>query len=107
MPKASVKKRPRRSRLASVLAHPSNPELMSDLVLELSLVFSDIAQEFGISRKELATVLRRSLKSRRRPRQSRILMQNIQAIGDLLTTWRRDKRYTQSDGTPRVLPIYG
>ena len=107
MPKASVKRPPRRACLASILARPSNPELMSDLLRELFLVFSDIAVEFGTSRRDQGRVLRRALTSRGRPRQSRALMRNIQAVGDLLTTWRRDKRYTRNDGSPRVLPIYG
>lgn len=107
MPKALVRKIPRRARLASILDPPSNPELMQDLLHELTWVFLDIAKEFLTSRKEQGRILRRTLKSSRRPQQSRILMRNIQAVGDLLTTWRRDKRYTQSDGSPRVLPIYG
>jgi hypothetical protein len=34
-------------------------------------------------------------------------MAAINGAGDVLSTWRRDKRYRGSDGSPRVLPIRG
>ena len=107
MPKTLAKKSRRRARLSSILPRPENPELVNQLMQELCLVFSDIATEFGTSRKDQGKVFRRTLTSRTRPRQSRMIMRNLHAVGDLLTTWRRDKRYLQADGSPRVLPIYG
>ncbi len=32
---------------------------------------------------------------------------NFRAIADLLSSWRRDRRYVDPDGSPRVLPIKG
>jgi hypothetical protein len=34
-------------------------------------------------------------------------MDRISGIADLLSSWRRDPRYVQPDGSPRVLPIKG
>ena len=34
-------------------------------------------------------------------------MERISGIADLLSSWRRDRRYVDPDGSPRVLPIKG
>jgi Family of unknown function (DUF6502) len=62
----------------------------------------------GVSRKEQMATYRRASKGlggKERP--SAPLIDRLSGIADLLSSWRRDRRYLQSDGSPRVLPIKG
>ena len=89
-------------------ATPGNRELLLKLAQELQQMTIESMEGLGVSRKEQMVTYRRASKgvgSKDRP--STRLMDRISAIADLLSSWRRDKRYVQADGSPRVLPIHG
>ncbi len=89
-------------------AMPVNRELLLKLAQELQQMTIESMEGLGVSRKEQMVTYRRASKgvgSKDRP--STRLMDRISAIADLLSSWRRDRRYIQPDGSPRVLPIHG
>ena len=83
-------------------------ELLLKLAQELQEMMIESMEGLGISRKEQSLAYRRASKGlSRKERPSTRLMGRIAGISDLLTSWRRDRRYLQPDGSPRVLPIKG
>src|ERR1700686_523581 len=89
-------------------ATPGKRELLLKLAQELQEMTIESMEGLGVSRKEQMVTYRRATRgvgSKERP--STRLMDRISAIADLLSSWRRDKRYVQADGSPRVLPIHG
>jgi Family of unknown function (DUF6502) len=89
-------------------ATPSKRELLLNLAQELQEMTIESMEGLGVSRKQQMMTYRRASKgvgSKERP--STRLMDRISGIADLLSSWRRDRRYVQPDGSPRVLPING
>jgi len=89
-------------------ATPGKRELLLQLAQELQQMTIESMEGLGVSRKEQMLTYR--LASRgpgsKKPLSTR-LMERSFAIADLLSSWRRDRRYVDSDGSPRVLPIKG
>jgi hypothetical protein len=89
-------------------ATPDKRELRLKLAQELQEMMIESMEGLGVSRKEqLLTYRRASNGPGRKERLSTQLMGRIAGISDLLSSWRRDRRYVQADGSPRVLPIHG
>jgi len=112
MPNRDRKKKPIsfRSRGSSPLTSgfDDNRELLVRLVEELQQVGMESMEALGVSRKEQMAAYRRAVKGAApEDRPSTLLMDRIFAIGNLLSSWRRDKRYVDRNGSPRVLPISG
>ncbi len=112
MPKRARPKRPIRfrNRGDSPLSptSPGKRELLLQLAQELQQMTIESMEGLGVSRKEQMVTYRRASRgvgSKERP--STRLMERMSAIADLLTSWRRDRRYVAPDGSPRVLPING
>jgi hypothetical protein len=80
---------------------------MLKLVVEMNHIAQDVFLKLGVSPEEQRTAALRARKTKTRLRPSARLMAAITGTGDVLSTWRRDKRYRGSDGSPRVLPIRG
>jgi hypothetical protein len=79
---------------------------MLRLVTEMSRFSTDLLGQMGISPQTQARGTRLARNTSRR-RTAAALMATQMDVGDVLSTWRRDKRYTGIDGIPRVLPIRG
>jgi hypothetical protein len=112
MPNRDRKKKPIsfRNRGASPLTSgiDGERELLVRLVQELQQVGIESMEVLGVSRKEQMAAYRRAIKgTAAEDRPSTQLMERTFAIADLLSSWRRDKRYVDRDGSPRVLPING
>jgi hypothetical protein len=112
MPNRDRKKPPIRFRNRG--ASPLSPDIDGKraLLLRLAQEFQQLTiesmQALGVDRKEQMAAYRRAIKGTApRDRPSRALMARIVAISNLLSSWRRDKRYVDPDGSPRVLPIHG
>jgi len=89
-------------------ATPDKRELRLKLAQELQEMLIESMEGLGVSRKEQMLSYRRASKGlggKERP--SAPLIDRISGIADLLSSWRRDRRYVQADGSPRVLPIKG
>jgi Family of unknown function (DUF6502) len=89
-------------------ATPDRRELLLKLAQELQEMMIESMEGLGVSRKEQMLSYRRAsrgLGGKERP--SAPLIDRISGIADLLSSWRRDRRYVQADGSPRVLPIKG
>jgi hypothetical protein len=89
-------------------ATPDKRELLLKLAQELQEMTIESMEGLGVSRKEQMLSYRRAsrgLGNKARP--SAPLIDRISGIADLLSSWRRDRRYIQTDGSPRVLPIKG
>jgi hypothetical protein len=101
----TLKKRPRRA--SGVLGTPVDRAFMLKLAIEMNHIAQDVFSRLGVSPEEqrIAAVQARKIKKRLWP--SARLMAAIKGVGDVLSTWRRDKRYRGADGSPRVLPIRG
>jgi hypothetical protein len=99
--------RNRRPRRAAVLGPRANRALLLDLAIEMNHIGQDILSKLGVSPEEQQSAAERSRKIRKRAWPSAQLMAAINGAGDVLSTWRRDKRYRGPDGSPRVLPIRG
>lgn len=83
-------------------------ELRLKLAQEMQEMMIESMEGLGVSRKEQRVTYQRASKGRgRKERPSMRLMGRIAGISDLLSSWRRDRRYVQSDGSPRVIPING
>jgi hypothetical protein len=78
-----------------------------NLAQELHRVAIETTAQLGISRKDQRSALRLAMAGVSRGRPSKALVDRAVALADLLSNWRRDKHYTNSDGTPRVLPVNG
>jgi hypothetical protein len=83
-------------------------ELLLQLAHELQQITIESMEGLGLSRKEqIVTYRRASTGVGSKEALSTRLMERTFAIADLLSSWRRDRRYVDSDGSPRVLPIKG
>jgi hypothetical protein len=83
-------------------------ELLLQLAHELQQITIESMEGLGLSRKEqMVTYRRASTGVGSKEALSTRLMERTFAIADLLSSWRRDRRYVDSDGSPRVLPIKG
>jgi Family of unknown function (DUF6502) len=83
-------------------------DLLLELTRELQQLMIESMEGLGVSRKEQMVTYRRASRGdvpKERP--STRLMERTFAIADMLSSWRRDKRYVEPDGSPRVLPIKG
>jgi hypothetical protein len=99
------KRRPRRA--SGVVGRPTDRELLLQLMVEMNHIAQDVFRRLGASSEEQRTATLRARKTKKRPRPSARLVAAISGAGDVLSTWRRDKRYRGSDGSPRVLAIRG
>jgi hypothetical protein len=89
-------------------ATPGKRELLLKLAQELQQITIESMEGLGLSRKQQMMTYRRASRgvgSKDRP--STRLMERISGLADLLSSWRRDRRYVDPDGSPRVLPIKG
>jgi hypothetical protein len=111
MPNRNPTKRAIRFRSRGSPLSPTTPgdrELLLKLAQELQEMTIESMQSLGVSRKEQMAAYRRASKGLgKKERPSTRLMGRISGIADLLSSWRRDRRYIQMDGSPRVLPIKG
>jgi hypothetical protein len=101
----TLKRRPRRA--SGGMGPPTDRELMLKLMIEMNHITQDVFLKLGVSSKEQRAAALRARKTKTRLRPSARLMAAISGAGDVLSTWRRDKRYRGTDGSPRVLPIRG
>jgi hypothetical protein len=101
----TAKRRPRRA--SAVLGPPADRDLMRKLVVEMNHIAQDVFLKLGVSPKEQRAAALRARKTKTRLRPSAALIAAVSGAGDVLSTWRRDKRYRGTDGSPRVLPIRG
>ena len=101
----TLKKRLRRA--PGVMGPPTDRVLLLKLAIEMNHIAQDVFSRLGVSPEEqrIAAVQARRIKKRLWP--SARLMAAINGAGDVLSTWRRDKRYRGADGSPRVLAIRG
>lgn len=99
------KRRPRRA--AAGLGPPLDRAFLLKLAIEMNQITQDVLSKLKVTPKEqrIAAVQARRTKKRAWP--SARLMAAINGVGDVLSTWRRDKRYRGADGSPRVLSIRG
>jgi hypothetical protein len=83
-------------------------ELLLQLAHELQQMTIESMEGLGVSRKEQMVTYRRASRGvgSKEPLSTRLMGRTF-AIADLLSGWRRDRRYVDSDGSPRVLPIKG
>jgi hypothetical protein len=87
---------------------PGKRELLLKLAQEYQQMNIESMEGLGLSRKEQMVTYRRASKGvGRKHRPSTRLMGRMSGIADLLSSWRRDPRYLQPDGSPRVLSIHG
>jgi len=101
----TLKRRPRRS--SGVLGPPVDRALLLKLAIEMNHITQDVLSKLGVSPEEQRVAAVRAPKIKKRGWPSARLMAAINGAGDVLSTWRRDKRYRGADGSPRVLPIRG
>ena len=93
----TLKKRPRRAR--GVMGPPTDRALMLNLAVEMNHIAQDVFLKLGVSPDEQRTAALRARKTKGRLRPSARLMAAITGTGDVLSTWRRDRRYRTSDGS--------
>jgi hypothetical protein len=101
----TLKKRPRRA--PGVMGRPADRALLLELAIEMNHIAHDVFSRLGLSPEEQRIAAVQALKIKKRTWPSARLMAAINGAGDVLSTWRRDKRYRGADGSPRVLPIRG
>ena len=83
-------------------------ELLRKLAQELQAMTIESMEGLGLSRKEQMLTYRRASRGvGNKARPSAPLIDRISGMADLLSGWRRDRRYVQEDGSPRVLRIKG
>jgi len=63
--------------------------------------------ELGLSRSDTAVAIKHALRGRNKSKPSLEILGRYSQVGDMLSLWRRDKRYSERDGVPKVIPIYG
>jgi hypothetical protein len=101
----TLKRRPRRG---SGVSGPSiERALLLTLAIEMNHITSDALSRLGLSPEEQQVAAAQARKIKKREWPSARIMAAINGAGDVLSTWRRDKRYRGADGSPRVLPIRG
>ena len=95
-------------------ASPLTPKTQGDRKLRLELAQEwyqmniESMDKLGLTRQEQMLAYRRALKGpKQKERPSTQLMKRVWALGNLLSSWRRDRRYVDATGSPRVLPIRG
>jgi hypothetical protein len=86
----TLKKRHRRA--SGVMGPPTDRELMFKLMVEMNHIAQDVFRKLGVSPEEQQTAALRASKTKTRSRPSARLMAAINGAGDVLSTWRRDKR---------------
>jgi len=101
----TLKRRPRRA--SGAMGLPTDRALMLKLIVEMNHIAQDICRKLGVSAEEQRMAALRARKTKMRSRPSARLMAAVNGVGDVLSTWRRDKRYRGTDGSPRVLSIRG
>jgi hypothetical protein len=89
------------------LAAPTNHDLRVELLQELHHIVLDVGSALGVSLEDRYRAIELAKKDKKRLRPSQSTLEPLAAISRLLSTWRRDRRYTRPDGTPRVLSITG
>jgi hypothetical protein len=83
-------------------------ELLLELAQELQQIMIESMEGLGVSRKQQMLTYRRASRGfGKKERPSTRIMERISGIADLLSSWRRDVRYLDSGGSPRVLPVHG
>lgn len=83
-------------------------KLLLDLAQEWQQMNIESMDRLGLSRQEqMLTYRRASMRVRQKEQPSTQLMQRVWALGNLLSSWRRDRRYLDAAGSARVLPIRG
>jgi hypothetical protein len=90
------------------LATQEKHQLLLELAEEWQQITIEALERFGVSRKEQTAAYRHALRlpgSKELP--SKRLLEKTYAIADLLRSWRRERRYVDAQGSPRVLPIRG
>src|SRR5271156_3943039 len=97
----------RARRPPSAIGPPADRALLLQLVVEMNHIAQDVCSKLGVSRQEQRNAAAQARKIRGRSWPSARLMAHINGAGGVLSTWRRDKRYLGSDGSPRVLSIRG
>lgn len=97
-----IRKRPKRGGRRAELS-----ALMAALSQEFYNVITDTVLALGATPAEQRRALDRATRSKSRLRPSRMVLKNQMGISLLIAMWRRDARYTQPDGAPRVLSIHG
>jgi hypothetical protein len=101
----TLKRRPRRA--SDVLGLPVDRGRLLTLAIEMNHITQDVLSKLGVSPEEQRVAAAQARKIKKRAWPSARLMAAISGVGDVLSTWRRDKRYRGADGSPRVLPIRG
>ena len=99
------KRRPRRA--AGGLGPPLDRALILKLAVEMHQITQDVLSKLNVTPKEQRLAALQARRTRKRAWPSARLMAAINGAGDVLSTWRRDKRYRSADGSPRVLFIRG
>ena len=99
------KRRPRRA--AGGLGPPLDRALILKLAVEMHQITQDVLSKLKVTPKEQRLAALQARRTRKRAWPSARLMAAINGAGDVLSTWRRDKRYRSADGSPRVLFIRG
>src|ERR1700685_3438494 len=102
-PKPVAKQKDRRRHLA----RPTNHDLTVGLLQELHHIVLDVGSALGVPLKDRHRAIELAKKDKKRLRPSQSALEPLAAISRLLGAWRRDRRYTRPDGTPRVLSITG
>lgn len=100
-----IRKRPRRA--SGVLEPPADRAFLLELAMEMNHISQDVLSKLGLTSQEQDFASLRARKIKKRAWPSAQLMAAINGAGDVLSTWRRDKRYRGPDGSPRVLKIRG
>src|SRR5271163_853059 len=101
------KQRSRGKRPARAARQLEESALMTGLTQELYNVMSDAVIEIGVSRAQQRLGLELALRGRRRVRPSLGVLNTLHGVSLLVAMWRRDARYREIDGAPKVLPYYG
>ena len=80
---------------------------MFALLVEMHQMMQYFSRKLGATPEQDRRAALRARKSKSRSRPSARLIAAIEGAADVLSTWRRDRRYRGPDGSPRVLPIRG
>jgi hypothetical protein len=75
---------------------------------EFHQLVAEAMTQSGLSAKEQVDAFRRAMSGKKVvARPAKQLLERSYAVADLLSYWQKNKRYTDSVGAPRVLPIHG
>jgi len=80
---------------------------MTGLSQELYNVVTDAVRAIGASPAEQRRGLELALRSKRRLRPSQTVLENTMGVSLIVERWRRDPKYIDSGGGPKVLAIKG